>query len=199
MVKECELKNKIYFIDDPKESAFTLHNSTKNSLTKSPSAIHKKEQYCNKSEHKRNNPISLLRNFSADGKNKKNPKSLSDFFSNSQKTDKEYIYKTDQRDLDNMENNSTYVISNITESSYQKCMKSFGSGNKIKKKIWIDEEDGIIRGWVTINGPKKWRKVAMMIPGRNAKQCRERWHNHLDPFINHDNWTTHEEWILYQV
>lgn len=31
---------------------------------------------------------------------------------------------------------------------------------------------------------------------RNGKQCRERWHNHLDGLINKDNWTEKEENIL---
>jgi hypothetical protein len=32
---------------------------------------------------------------------------------------------------------------------------------------------------------------------RSGKQCRERWHNHLDPNINKDYWTDQEENILF--
>ena len=32
---------------------------------------------------------------------------------------------------------------------------------------------------------------------RNGKQCRERWHNHLDLIVNKDNWTEKEENILF--
>jgi len=32
---------------------------------------------------------------------------------------------------------------------------------------------------------------------RNGKQCRERWHNHLDPIVNKDYWTKEEENILF--
>ena len=32
---------------------------------------------------------------------------------------------------------------------------------------------------------------------RNGKQCRERWHNHLDPIVNKENWTEEEENILF--
>ena len=37
--------------------------------------------------------------------------------------------------------------------------------------------------------------------GRTAKQCRERWHNHLDPNIVKDYWSPEEEKIIfdYQV
>ena len=32
-----------------------------------------------------------------------------------------------------------------------------------------------------------------MLPGRVGKQCRERWHNHLDPGITRDKWTLEED------
>ena len=30
-----------------------------------------------------------------------------------------------------------------------------------------------------------------------GKQCRERWHNHLNPRIKKINWSKEEEWILF--
>lgn len=33
--------------------------------------------------------------------------------------------------------------------------------------------------------------------GRVGKQCRERWHNHLSPDIKKDDWSDHEEWLLF--
>jgi len=30
-----------------------------------------------------------------------------------------------------------------------------------------------------------------------GKQCRERWHNHLNPRIKKINWSREEEWILF--
>lgn len=35
------------------------------------------------------------------------------------------------------------------------------------------------------------------MPGRIGKQCRERWHNHLNPKIKKIPWSPDEEWILY--
>ena len=35
-------------------------------------------------------------------------------------------------------------------------------------------------------GPKKWSIIASHLPGRIGKQCRERWHNHLNPDIRKD-------------
>jgi hypothetical protein len=33
--------------------------------------------------------------------------------------------------------------------------------------------------------------------GRIGKQCRERWHNHLNPDIKKEDWKDQEEWLLY--
>lgn len=35
------------------------------------------------------------------------------------------------------------------------------------------------------------------MPGRIGKQCRERWHNHLNPKIKKIQWSIDEEWILF--
>lgn len=35
------------------------------------------------------------------------------------------------------------------------------------------------------------------IRGRTAKQCRERWHNHLDPDIDKKFWTKEEERFIF--
>jgi len=34
---------------------------------------------------------------------------------------------------------------------------------------------------------------------RSGKQCRERWHNHLDPKINKRTWTKEEEEIIFKA
>jgi len=33
--------------------------------------------------------------------------------------------------------------------------------------------------------------------GRVGKQCRERWHNHLNPNVKKQKWTVEDEWILF--
>jgi hypothetical protein len=39
-------------------------------------------------------------------------------------------------------------------------------------------------------------QVAEVLQDRTAKQCRERWVNHLDPSINKSKWTAEEKAIL---
>ncbi|KZV40968.1 hypothetical protein F511_25693 [Dorcoceras hygrometricum] len=64
------------------------------------------------------------------------------------------------------------------------------------KGTWTKEEDDLIIELVGKYGVKKWSAVANCLPGRIGKQCRERWHNHLDPAIRKDPWTEEEEAIL---
>ncbi|KAG5018766.1 hypothetical protein JHK87_014621 [Glycine soja] len=61
------------------------------------------------------------------------------------------------------------------------------------------QEDEIIIDLVNRYGPKKWSTIAQHLPGRIGKQCRERWHNHLNPTINKEAWTQEEELALIRA
>ncbi|XP_054795020.1 transcription factor MYB3R-1-like [Prosopis cineraria] len=67
------------------------------------------------------------------------------------------------------------------------------------KGPWSKEEDEIIIDLVNKYGPKKWSTIAQHLPGRIGKQCRERWHNHLNPAINKEAWTYEEELALVRA
>jgi len=41
--------------------------------------------------------------------------------------------------------------------------------------------------------------VAKNLPGRIGKQCRERWHNHLDSNINKHKWTIEEDMLIVKL
>ncbi|KAK4767301.1 hypothetical protein SAY86_015051 [Trapa natans] len=64
------------------------------------------------------------------------------------------------------------------------------------KGPWTQEEDEQIIDLVKKYGPSKWSLIAKSLPGRIGKQCRERWHNHLNPDIKKDAWTAEEELAL---
>ncbi|CAG9314970.1 unnamed protein product [Blepharisma stoltei] len=68
---------------------------------------------------------------------------------------------------------------------------------ELKTGPWTAEEDQMVMKLVNKNGPQKWSFIAKHLPGRIGKQCRERWHNHLNPNIRKDTWTEEEEWILF--
>lgn len=63
---------------------------------------------------------------------------------------------------------------------------------QVIKGPWTTEEDEKIRMLVTERGPQKWSAIAKHLPGRMGKQCRERWHNHLDPNIKKGPWSDDE-------
>jgi hypothetical protein len=65
------------------------------------------------------------------------------------------------------------------------------------KGPWTPEEDKLVQLLVEQNGAQKWTSIAENLPGRIGKQCRERWHNHLNPRIKKENWSVEEEWVLY--
>jgi len=65
------------------------------------------------------------------------------------------------------------------------------------KGPWTDDEDRIVLHLVEKNGPQKWTQIAEHLPGRIGKQCRERWHNHLNPKIKCIPWSMDEEQILF--
>ncbi|KAL2548399.1 Myb-related protein 3R-1 [Forsythia ovata] len=70
---------------------------------------------------------------------------------------------------------------------------------ELVKGPWSKEEDEVIIDLVNKFGPKKWSTIAQHLPGRIGKQCRERWHNHLNPGINKEAWTQEEELALIRA
>ncbi|KAK3001959.1 hypothetical protein RJ639_020918, partial [Escallonia herrerae] len=67
---------------------------------------------------------------------------------------------------------------------------------ELVKGPWTQEEDEKITELVARYGPTKWSVIAKSLPGRIGKQCRERWHNHLNPDIKKDAWALEEELSL---
>ncbi|XP_022250269.1 myb-related protein B-like isoform X2 [Limulus polyphemus] len=67
------------------------------------------------------------------------------------------------------------------------------------KGPWTKEEDEKVFELVKKYGPKKWTLIAKQLRGRIGKQCRERWHNHLNPSIKKTKWTDEEESIIYSA
>jgi len=73
------------------------------------------------------------------------------------------------------------------------------------KGHWSKEEDRILLELIAdyTNTGKvasiNWASVSSTIPGRNAKQCRERWFLNLDPSINRGPWTPDEDRRLVEL
>lgn len=63
---------------------------------------------------------------------------------------------------------------------------------------WSKEEDEKLRDLIK-RKHNNWGEIAVYISGRTAKQCRERWQNHLDPTIKHGKWTAEEDTVILQM
>ena len=48
-------------------------------------------------------------------------------------------------------------------------------------------------------GTKQWTLIAKHLKGRLGKQCRERWHNHLNPEVKKSCWTEEEDRIICEA
>ena len=64
---------------------------------------------------------------------------------------------------------------------------------------WTKEEDELVVELVKKYGPKRWTLIAKHLKGRIGKQCRERWHNHLNPEIKKTAWTEEEDRVIYNA
>ncbi|XP_035489879.1 myb-related protein B-like isoform X13 [Scophthalmus maximus] len=67
---------------------------------------------------------------------------------------------------------------------------------EIVKGPWTEEEDERLITLVHKNGMKRWSLIAKHLCSRSGKQCRERWHNNLDPAVKKGSWTREEDLII---
>lgn len=74
--------------------------------------------------------------------------------------------------------------------------------SRVDRKQWDQAEDGVIIELVKKYGLRKWNLISKRLnelagKNRTGKQCRERWHNHLDPLISKSPWTREEENLMF--
>ena len=71
--------------------------------------------------------------------------------------------------------------------------------NKPGKVIWTAEEDAILKKLVETKGTSSWTAIAASLAERSGKQCRERWHNHLEQGIKKGDWSKKEDKIILSM
>ena len=117
------------------------------------------------------------------------------------------VFVEDEKEMDidlfTCEHDKTHHQPVKPEIAKPKTKKTFtkpGKKPKIKrkeKKIWKPEEDEKLKRLISETRPFKWSLIASKMEGREGKQCRERWYNHLNPEIVKGPWSSKEEWLLY--
>jgi hypothetical protein len=65
---------------------------------------------------------------------------------------------------------------------------SSGRGSRRKGK-WAEEEDSKLKDAVKTHGGQNWGAIAALVQGRTKIQCKNRWHNALNPSIIPSGWT----------
>ena len=87
-----------------------------------------------------------------------------------------------------------FIAEHVPGRNHVQCLQRWKKVLKpgLIKGPWTTAEDSQLISLVS-RGYKNWGKLAGHLPGRTAKQCRERWTNHLDPTIKKGAWTQEED------
>ncbi len=82
-----------------------------------------------------------------------------------------------------------------------------GSSTRCKRCTWSEAEDQLLLEMSSKPGVVDWAEVAKAMhgiqprrgPAKTAKQCRERWHNRVNPVIKQAPWSPEEEDKFFQL
>ncbi|EGZ17991.1 hypothetical protein PHYSODRAFT_383342, partial [Phytophthora sojae] len=88
------------------------------------------------------------------------------------------------------------AVPNRSEESCSARWEELQSRWSLTRQPWTEHEDELLSAIVDSEGASQWTIVASFLPGRNAKQCRERWHHQLNPAIKREAWSADEDALL---
>ncbi|CAH0493442.1 unnamed protein product [Peronospora farinosa] len=94
------------------------------------------------------------------------------------------------------------ISGRIERRSSEECSKRWATLqglDTVVKRPWSEEEDMKMLHLVGKYGASKWSVIASYLKDRNGKQCRERWHNQLNPAIKKTPWTEEEDAIILRL
>lgn len=77
--------------------------------------------------------------------------------------------------------------------------ETYSRSYPINKGPWSKEEDDKLRMLVEQYSPRNWSFLARIMGTRQGKQCRERWHNHLNPDIKKTPFSKEEDKLIVQL
>lgn len=94
----------------------------------------------------------------------------------------------------------TAIASRVPARTPIQCLHRWTKTLKpgLVKGPWSHFEDEQVISWVQLHGASDWAGCSMLVEGRSAKQCRERWTNTLDPSIKKGDWTEAEDAVIFR-
>lgn len=107
-------------------------------------------------------------------------------------TTTEFFHNYQRRPIPNPAQESTSINHNLNTQSLSNPI-IHASTHKSK---WTIDEDQKLQNAVEKYGTGSWIRISRFVPGRNSKQCRERWMGQLSPTIRKESWTIEEDEIL---
>jgi hypothetical protein len=66
------------------------------------------------------------------------------------------------------------------------------------RQIFSPAEDQALHHLVSCLGDFDWNAIAHQMPGRTARQCRDRWKGYLSPHLTNDEWSAAEDQLLME-
>jgi len=69
---------------------------------------------------------------------------------------------------------------------------------KIHKTKFTQKDDDLLRDLVEESQEHDWISIASKMGNKNARQCRERWNNYLNPLLEKRDWTQEEDDIIIE-
>jgi hypothetical protein len=67
-----------------------------------------------------------------------------------------------------------------------------------RREKFLPEEDAKLRDLVQLHGTSAWDHVAIQMPGRNPRQCRDRWKHYVSSEKSRFVWTAEEDQLLFE-
>ena len=117
--------------------------------------------------------------------------------SNRIKKDTSFYFQKETTKYSKFDKQNTYKFDRHLYSVRSNARNNGPFNRTLSKRPWTRDEDQILHDLVNRLGPKMWSTIAKELPGRVGKQCRERWHNHLNPDVKKGSWRAEEDAIIF--
>ncbi|KAK8840471.1 hypothetical protein M9Y10_030676 [Tritrichomonas musculus] len=86
----------------------------------------------------------------------------------------------------------------MNESKSQKEKEISNKKQIQKRRPFSKEEDMRLLHFVQQFGVDEWNRIAIFMPSRSARQCKDRYEGYLSPSIKHDKFTNEEDLIIIE-